>query len=64
MKKLLEAFRNVPTQANRDKLQKYLDKHMMAICMAMPEDVAFLKENQFRIWYELNRSSRSNQLHD
>jgi hypothetical protein len=49
MKKLLEAFRKVPTQANRDKLQKYLDKHMMAICMASPEDVFFLKENQFRI---------------
>ena len=49
MKKLLEAFRKVFTPANRDKLQKYLDKHMMAICMAMPEDVAFLKENQFRI---------------
>ena len=49
MKKLLESFRNAPTQANRDKLQKYLDKHMMAICMAMPEDVAFLKANEFRI---------------
>jgi hypothetical protein len=49
MKKLLETYRKVPTPANRDKLQKYLDKHMMAICMAMPEDVAFLKENQFRI---------------
>jgi len=49
MKKLLESFRSAPTQANRDKLQKYLDKHMMAICMASPEDVTFLKNNQFRI---------------
>ena len=49
MKKLLEPFRNAPTQANRDKLQKYLDKHMMAVCMALPEDIAFLKANEFRI---------------
>lgn len=49
MHKLLEAFRANPTDANRIKLQKYLDKHMMAICLATPEDQAFLKANQFTI---------------
>lgn len=49
MQKLLEAFRANPTEANRTKLQKYLNKHMMAICLATPEDQAFLKANQFII---------------
>lgn len=49
MQKLLNAFRANPTEANRTKLQKYLNKHMMAICLATPEDQAFLKANQFKI---------------
>ena len=49
MKRLLESFRKVPSPGNRDKLQKYLDKHMMAVCMASPEDIAFLRAHEFRI---------------
>lgn len=49
MHKLLEAFRANPTDANRTKLQNYLNKHMMASCLATPEDQAFLKANQFKI---------------
>ena len=49
MHKLLEAFRTNPTEANRTKLQRYLDKHMMAICLATPDEQAFLKANQFKI---------------
>ena len=49
MSKFLAAFRAAPTAANRTKLQKYLDKHMMAICMASDEEVAFLKANEFSI---------------
>jgi hypothetical protein len=49
MTKLINTYRAVPTAANRAKLQKYLDKHMMAACMASPEEMAFLKANQFAI---------------
>ena len=49
MQKLLQAFRANPTDANRTKLQTYLNKHMMAICVATPEDQAFLKANNFTI---------------
>ena len=49
MIKLINAYRKMPSPTNRAKLQAYLDKHMMAICMATPEDVAFLKANEFKI---------------
>jgi len=49
MEKLINTYRAAPTDANRTKLQKYLDKHMMAICMATPEELAFLKANGFSI---------------
>ena len=49
MNKLINAYRKLPSPTNRAKLQAYLDKHMMAICMATPEDVAFLKANEFKI---------------
>lgn len=49
MKKLLESFRKLPSPSNREKLQKYLNKHMMAVCMASPEDIAFLKTHEFSI---------------
>jgi len=49
MTKLINAYRKMPSPTNRAKLQAYLDKHMMAICMATPEDVAFLKVNEFKI---------------
>ena len=47
--KLINAYRKMPSPTNRAKLQAYLDKHMMAICMIKPEDVAFLKANEFKI---------------
>jgi hypothetical protein len=49
MSKFIAAFRAAPTAANRVKLQKYLDKHMMALCMASEEEVAFLKTHEFSI---------------
>jgi hypothetical protein len=49
MTKLLNTYRAAPTAANRAKLQNYLAKHMMALCMASPDEVAFLRANQFSI---------------
>ena len=49
MTKLLNLYRATPTTANRAKLQSYLDKHMMAVCMASVDEVAFLKANEFNV---------------
>ncbi len=49
MTKLINLYRAMPSPTNRAKLQKYLDRHMMAICMASPDEVAFLKGNGFSI---------------
>ena len=49
MHKLIEAFRKVPSPTNRAKLQAYLNKHMMAVCLATPEEQAFLKTHGFNI---------------
>ncbi|CAB4168221.1 hypothetical protein UFOVP1276_9 [uncultured Caudovirales phage] len=49
MSKLINAYRALPTPANRVRLQKYLNRHMMAICLATPEELAFLKANEFAI---------------
>jgi len=49
MSKLIAAFRAAPTAANRAKLQKYLNAHMMAVCMASEAELAFLKANQFNV---------------
>lgn len=49
MNKLLTVFKNEPTEANRIKLQKYINKHMMAICCAPLEDQIYLKSNGFTI---------------
>jgi hypothetical protein len=49
MKKLLESYKKAPSPTNRAKLQNYLNKHMMAVCMATQEDIAFLKAHEFRI---------------
>ena len=49
MKKLLESYKKVPSPTNRAKLQNYLNKHMMAVCMATQEDIAFLKAHEFTI---------------
>lgn len=49
MSKLITLYRKTPTAANRAKLQSYLDRHMMAVCMASAEETEFLKSNQFTI---------------
>ena len=49
MTKLLNLYRAMPSPTNRAKLQSYLNKHMMAICLATAEEVAFLKANEFKI---------------
>jgi hypothetical protein len=49
MQKLLNAYRKLPSPTNRAKLQAYLNKHMMAVCMASIEDIAFLRANEFNI---------------
>lgn len=48
MQKLIDAYRKLPSMANREKLQKYLQKHTMAVCMATPEEIAFLRANEFK----------------
>ena len=49
MSKLINAYRKLPSPTNRAKLQTYLNKHMMAVCMASIEEVAFLRANEFSI---------------
>ena len=49
MNKLLNAFRAEPSEANRAKLAKYLQKHMMALCLASPDEIAFLKSHGFAV---------------
>jgi len=49
MNKLIETFKKAPTPSNRVRLQAYLNKHMMAICLATPEQVTFLKTHGFSI---------------
>lgn len=47
MEKLINTFRSAPTAANRVKLAAYLRKHSMALCMATPDEIAFLRGNEF-----------------
>jgi hypothetical protein len=49
MSKLIAAFQFSPTDANRAKLQTYLNRHTMAVCLATPEEMTFLKANSFNI---------------
>lgn len=49
MSRLIATYRAAPTPANRAKLQAYLNKHMMAVCMASDDEIAFLKANGFSI---------------
>ena len=49
MNKLLEAFIKNPTEQTRAKLQAYLNRHMMAICMASPEQKQALKQHEFKV---------------
>jgi len=47
MQKLINAYRKLPSPSNRTKLQNYINKHMMAVCLLLPDDVAFLRSNNF-----------------
>lgn len=49
MSRLIATYRKCPTPTNRAKLQAYLNKHMMAVCMASDDEIAFLKANGFSI---------------
>jgi len=49
MTRLINAYRKLPSPANRAKLQAYLNKHMMAVCMASEEETAFLRAHGFAI---------------
>lgn len=47
MTKLINTYRARPTLANRERLQTYLKRHPMAICMATDEECKFLIANSF-----------------
>ena len=49
MSKLISTYQAAPTAANRSKLQAYLNKHMMAACLATVEETEFLRVNGFSI---------------
>ena len=49
MTKLINAYRKLPSPTNRAKLQAYLNKHMMAVCMASEDEIAFLRIHEFAI---------------
>ena len=49
MNKLINPYRAMPSPANRVKLQAYINKHMMAVCLASVDEVAFLKANEFNV---------------
>ena len=49
MSKLLNAYRKLPTSSNRAKLQAYLRKHAMCVCLASAEEIAFLRANEFAL---------------
>jgi hypothetical protein len=49
MHKLLEQFKADPSEKNRVKLLNYLNKHMMAICIASPDDQKFIKTHIFKV---------------
>lgn len=49
MNRLIDTYRKLPSPSNRAKLQAYLAKHPMAICLATPEQTAFLRGNAFKV---------------
>lgn len=49
MSRLINAYRKCPSPSNRRKLQTYLDRHTMAVCLASEAELAFLKANEFKI---------------
>jgi hypothetical protein len=49
MTKLIAAYRKLPSMRNRSKLQAYIERHPMAICVATAEEISFLLANHFLI---------------
>ena len=49
MNKLLENFKRLPSPLNRAKLQNDFINHKMAICLATPDQQAFLTVNEFEV---------------
>ena len=49
MSKLINSYRKCPTMKNRSRLQAYIERHPMAICVATAEEIHFLKVNMFLI---------------
>ena len=47
MSKLIAAYQLNPTDAKRERLQAYLYAHPMAVCLASPEELQFLKAKAF-----------------
>ena len=47
MLKLINAYRKLPSPTNRRKLQNYINAHYMSLCMTTPENLAFLRANNF-----------------
>lgn len=47
MDKLIAAYEAKPTGTNMVRLLKYLNKHPMAVCMATPKALTWLKANGF-----------------
>ena len=49
MSKLIAKYRAMPSPANRQRLQTYINRHMMAVCLASAEERQFLKTHEFKI---------------
>lgn len=49
MFKLLDAFRRNPTDTNKARLQKHLNKRPMTACFLDAADTAFLRLNGFKL---------------
>ena len=49
MTKLIALFKTAPTDANRAKLNTYMNRHMMSVCLLTIEDTAFLRANGFKL---------------
>jgi hypothetical protein len=47
MLRLISNFRKMPSPSNRAKLQNYIRKHEMAVCMLAPDETNFLRIHGF-----------------
>jgi hypothetical protein len=47
MTKLIKKYKALPSPTNRAKLEAYLRKHPMAVCMATAWELEFLRANEF-----------------